>query len=382
MMPSVLECDGRDVMLKRKIVVVLLLLVFFAASVASAQDNEEPTQFARGRVLVVEAIPGEGNLDEFGFVLEEYAVEVEITSGQFRGRTLTIEHVLTGTAAYDVVVQPGDRVLLAIETSLGELDQVFIADHERDRTLLWMAIGFAALLLVLGGMKGLKSLISLLLIGVMIAGFFIPLLLRGYNPIALAVVVSAVATVFTIAMVGGANRKGLAAMIGTLAGVLVAGVLAVGVGLIVKTSGLAGEEAQMLLFIPQGVDFDFRGLLMAGIIIGALGAVMDVGMSIASAVNEVKLANPELRSRDLFWAGMNVGRDIMGTMANTLILAYTGGALTLLLLVSAYEVPLIRLLNMESIATEILRALAGSTGLVAAIPLTALAAAGLHRKRA
>ena len=189
-----------------------------------------------------------------------------------------------------------------------------------------------------------------------------------------------IATVFTISLVGGPNRKSAAAMIGTVGGVLVAGILAVIVGNLIRVSGLAEQEAQMLLFIPQGIGFNFPGLLMSGIIIGALGAVMDVGMSIASAIAEVRHHNPTLSHTDLFWAGINVGRDIMGTMANTLILAYTGGALSLLLLVRAYEIEFIRLINMDAIASEVLRALAGSIGLVAAIPITAQAAAWLAKE--
>jgi len=187
------------------------------------------------------------------------------------------------------------------------------------------------------------------------------------------------ATIFTMFLVGGVNRKSIAAIVGTLGGVSVAGVLAIVVGGATHASGLSGQEAQMLMFIPQGITFDFRALLMASIIIGALGAVMDTGMTISSAMAEIRRTAPTLSRRALFWSGMNVGRDVMGTMANTLILAYTGGSLALLLLVTAYEVEFIRLINMDPIASEVLRALAGSVGLVAAIPITALAAAWLMR---
>ncbi|MDP3058817.1 MAG: YibE/F family protein, partial [bacterium] len=120
---------------------------------------------------------------------------------------------------------------------------------------------------------------------------------------------------------------------------------------------------------------------ISGIIIGALGAVMDVAMSISSAMEEVRKANFLLTTKELFWAGMNVGRDIMGTMANTLILAYTGGAVSLMILVSAYEIEFVRLINMDSLVSEIVRALAGSMGLLTAIPITALCAAWLFGKR-
>lgn len=129
----------------------------------------------------------------------------------------------------------------------------------------------------------------------------------------------------------------------------------------------------MLMFIPQQTGFDFRGLLFAGIIIGALGAVMDVSMSISSAMDEIKQVSPGLPRRALIQSGMNVGSDLMGTMSNTLILAYTSGSLPMLLLFFAYDTPLIKIVNLEFIATEIVRALAGSLGLIMAIPITAVA---------
>lgn len=369
----------------KRVIALLFFCLLLGARPTLAQPETPPAdvvvEFARGRVLTLEELPEEEQFDETGFQLRTFAAELEILSGKFRGRTVDIRHVLTGTPAFDVVVSPGQRVLVAIETLEGEMVEVAIADHERDRHLLALVVLFGVVLIGLGGKKGLFSLISLGLIGVLIVYVLIPLLLRGYNPITLAVLVAAIATAFTTTLVGGANRKALAAIVGTVGGLIVAGVLAIVVGGAIHTTGLAGEEAQMLAFIPQGVAFDFRGLLMAGIIIGALGAIMDTGMSISSAISEVQRANPGLRRKEYFWVGMNVGRDVMGTMANTLILAYTGGSLALLLLVQAYEVEFIRLINMDSVASEVLRALAGSIGLVSAIPMTALAAAFLAKRR-
>jgi len=366
-----------------------ILLVLVMSSPMQAQDPVDPpldpameetvVEFARARVLSLEELPEEGGVDEFGFALRRFKAELELLNGQFRGQIVEIDHVLTGTPAYDIVIEVGDRVLVGVETLEGELLEVVIADYERDRSLYALTLLFAALLIGLGGKKGFKSLLSLIVIGILILYVFVPFLLRGVSPILLSVAVSAMATIFTMFLVGGVNRKSIAAIVGTLGGVSIAGIIAIVVGGATHASGLSGQEAQMLMFIPQGITFDFRALLMASIIIGALGAVMDTGMTISSAMAEIRRAAPTLSRRALFWSGMNVGRDVMGTMANTLILAYTGGSLTLLLLVTAYEVEFIRLINMDSIASEVLRALAGSVGLVAAIPITAIAAAWLMR---
>ena len=138
---------------------------------------------------------------------------------------------------------------------------------------------------------------------------------------------------------------------------IIAGIISYGFGNIAKLTGLSAQEAQMLMFIPQGIEFDFKGLLFAGIIIGALGAVMDVAMSISSAMDEIRSNNTSIATKDLVRSGLVVGRDIMGTMSNTLILAYTGSAIPLLLLFIAYETSIVNVLNLDLIATEVVRPL-------------------------
>ena len=203
------------------------------------------------------------------------------------------------------------------------------------------------------------------------------MILKGANPIPITILISIVVTILTMFIVGGINKKSIAAVVGTSGGVLVAGIIAYYIGSQVKLTGLSSEEATMLMYIPQEVNFDFRGLLFSGIILGSLGAVMDVGMSIASSMDEIHKANPNLTRKELFKSGMNVGKDVMGTMTNTLILAYTGSSIPVLLLFMAYETSIAKILNLDVIATEAIRSLAGSIGLVLTIPLTALVSSTL-----
>lgn len=196
----------------------------------------------------------------------------------------------------------------------------------------------------------------------------------------MTILISLIISVVTILTVGGLNIKSIAAITGVLGGVLISGLIAYIVGNQINLTGLSGQEAMMLMYIPQNVDFNFGGLLFAGIIMGALGAVMDVGMSIASAMEEIRLADPTISTKRLILSGMNVGKDIMGTMANTLILAYIGSMIPLLLLFTAYQEPFISIINMNVIATEVIRALAGSIGLVLSIPLTAVSSGLLRDK--
>ncbi len=205
-------------------------------------------------------------------------------------------------------------------------------------------------------------------------------MLKGINPVFVTVVVATMITVITILFISGRQKKGIAAILGTIIGVIISGGVAFAIGGSVHLTGLSSEEAVMLMYLPQEIEFNFHGLLFAGILLGALGAVMDVSMSIASAIEELHNANPNLSRFRLYTSGMNVGRDVMGTMTNTLILAYTGSALPLLLLLMAHDSPMNRMLNLDIIVTEIIRSLAGSIGIVLTIPITAIIAVVFIKK--
>jgi len=340
-----------------------------------AEEVEE--QIERARVLKVEQAEGAG-LDE-GFYTEILSVQLEFTSGEHDGEIVESFHYLTGNPSFDFDLSPGDNVLVNVE-DINVENGVHIVEYVRD-TYIYIVLGaFVALLLLLGGKKGFKTIITLSLTLVLLLKVLIPGLLAGYSPILLTIGISIIITVVTILFVGGNNIKSYSAIIGVLGGVLIAGLIAYVVGNQIRLTGISSQEAGMLMYIPQGVDFDFSGLLFAGIIMGALGAVMDVGMSIASAMEEIRAADPSISTKKLILAGMNVGKDIMGTMANTLILAYIGSMIPLLLLFSAYQEPFISIINMDLIATEVIRALSGSIGLILSIPLTAITSGLLRDK--
>lgn len=322
------------------------------------------------RAVVREAEINPARDEEFGAGTYIQEVTLEITSGELKGETFEVENILMGNPVYDLEVEAGDRILVGIEGSMDNVEEVHIKDYARD-TYLYLIIGvFLVLLVIIGRFKGLKSVITIGLTLFLIVKVLIPGILQGYSPILLAVLISIIVTLVTIFIISGFNIKSFSAIIGILGGVFIAGIITLWIGSSAQLTGFSSEEAMMLLYIPQDVEFNVRGLLFAGIIIGSLGAVMDVGMSIASSLQEVKNANPEIASKNLREAGFNVGRDIMGTMANTLILAYTGSAIPLLILFTAYEPSLTEIINLDIIATEIVRALAGSIGLIMTVPIT------------
>lgn len=308
-------------------------------------------------------------------------LKVLIISGKYKGKEVAVINYQTDNPVYNIKVGDGDGVIVALEmdgTDKNKIKEAYIADHLREDELYILLMIFVILILAIGWRKGAKALCALLLTLVLIWGVLLPGFLYGYSPIFLTAVIAIIATVVTILIVGGRSLKSITAICGTLGGVAVAGLLAFIVGKAAHLTGFGTEEAAMLLYIPQAAKLDIQGLLFAGIIIGALGASMDVSMSIASAAEEVKRVCPELKIWRLFQSGMNVGRDIMGTMANTLILAYTGSSLQLILIFMAYKESLLKIFNLDMIASEVVRALSGSIGMVMVIPLTSIIAAVLY----
>lgn len=364
----------------KKFILLFILILSFSISYADTSDHGEVVGEHTERAVVLEADDLSEVTDSEGSFLQEQHVKLEIISGKYEGEIFEINNQLSGHAVYDIVVEEGDKVVVLIEEHEDGRTGIYISDYMRQDYTIYLALAFVILIILVGRTKGIKSVITLSLTLFVIIKVLLPAILNGMNPIPLTIVLSIFITIVTLFIIAGINTKSISAIIGTVVGVLVAGFLAYFVGTQVKLTGMSSEEAVMLLYIPQEVSFDFKGLLFSGIIMGALGAVMDIGMSIASSIEEIYNANPSLTRKQLFNSGMNVGRDVMGTMTNTLILAYTGSSIPLLLLFMAYETSFIKILNLDVIATEVVRSLAGSIGLVIAIPVTAMVTSFLMKR--
>ncbi len=341
------------------------------------EDPDHEEHYYRARVLSV----AETTVDEQEyFTTVEQEILVELTSGPFAGKEITIINIFfEGDPVYDFILEEGQEVIVVTLGPEGNFEQAHVQDLARDRGVYYLLGVFALALLLVGRLKGLKTLVTLAVTIFLVFQFLLPLLLLGYSPIPLAVVMASLAITFTLFVIGGLNMKSLVATIGTISGVIIAGLMAFWAGSISSLTGFGTHEAQMLYFLDQSIDF--RGLLFAGIIIGSLGAITDIGMSVASAADEIRQANPDITDRELFKRSLNVGQDIMGTMANTLIMAYVGAATPMLLLVMGYEMDWLKIVNMDLIATEFVRGAAGSIGLIAAVPITAFLAARLMTRR-
>ncbi len=307
---------------------------------------------------------------------------VKVLSGKFKGTERLIDNMLTGNPAYDINLQKGDKVILHVERKTEDIinaDDVdfFIADIKRDNALVWTSIAFVVLLLLIGRKKGLYSLLSIIATVALIFFMLMPMILHGFCPIASAVLVGILSTIITIYLVGGFNSKSSSAIIGTSLSLVFAGGLSLITIYLAHLTGFAGEES-MFLYSAHS-ELDFQGLLSASMIIAALGALMDTGVSIASAINEIYETDKTLTVKQLFKSGMNIGKDVIGTMSNTLILVYLGSSLPLVLL--SNNIDLQKFFNLNQVATEISSAIIGSIAILLCVPLTAIISAYLIKNQ-
>jgi uncharacterized membrane protein len=297
-------------------------------------------------------------------------VSFMLAEGPESGRTVSLD-IADVVATLDV--REGDRVLLEHLTTDVPGEPYALYDFDRTSSLGWLVFLFAALVVLLGRLRGLAALVGLGLSLLLLLRFALPAILEGTSPPLVACVAAGIIAYGVIYLAHGFTLRTTVALLGTLAGL----VLAVGLSLLwVPLSQLTGLVSETSYVIQAtGVSVDPAGLLLAGIVIGALGAIDDVSVTQASAVWELHDADPAARGRELFRAGMRIGRDHVGSIVNTLALAYVGASLPLLIVFELSELPFERIVGSEIVAAEIVRAVIGSIGLVACMPITTWLAA-------
>ncbi|MCL1998371.1 MAG: YibE/F family protein [Turicibacter sp.] len=328
-------------------------------------DTYEPSYYSGVVTEIIQRIEQNGTL---WFNNIEIYFNVRITDGGRRGEIVTAQQGLSDTfAVNEREVSVGNRVII-IHDDLN--DRFFFVNYVRLNYILWLGAVFLVLVIVFGKMKGFNGIISLGFSCVAIFLIFVPAIVAGRNIYATTILVSVYAIVSTLLLVIGLNRKAAAAMVGCLGGVLLAGLLMFVMDGLLGLTGAISHEAAALLALPTEQPLDLRAIIFAGVIFGAVGAIMDVAMSISSALWELRVAGGVSDFKSLMKSGMTIGQDTLGTMLNTLILAYIGSSLSIILLIVATTVSYTELFNMEMIIVEFLRALVGSFGMLLTIPLT------------
>ena len=334
-------------------------------------EEEELTVFSAVVTQIVERDDWRVEMGA-GFYIENSLItfNARITSGEARGQYVLADHYLDGMLITPIKeVEVGDRILIFYDPFL-EL-YTFI-DYVRINYIVILGLVFFALMVLFGGRKGFNSIIALGFTCVAIFMVLVPAILSGRNIYITTLVVCVYIIASTLLTVIGPGKKSVSAMLGCLGGVLLAALLMFIMDIILNLTGVVDHDSQFLLALPVDPPLSLSAVVFAGVIIGAVGAIMDVAMSISSSLWEVNLAGGDMSFRAVFRAGLNIGKDILGTMLNTLILAYIGSALSLILLLTFYAqgTSLLELFNREMIAVELLRAIIGSFGIFLAVPLT------------
>jgi uncharacterized membrane protein len=343
--------------------ILILLYLFFPNSLFAQETQITRPEQMEGDVVKVEE-QKQQSPDGNEAILQK--LEVLVTSGRLDDQTITIEQTSVGDPRHFSV---GDKVMVSVNRDLNGNEAYFVSDYIR-RTPLYFLFGlFLLLVAVIAGKRGIYSMGGMVISFGVIFFFLLPAILNGVNPVLAAILSSIVIIPSTFFSSHGFNRKTVSAVIGTFVSLIITGILAVLFVEAAKISGFASEEAAFVK-AAQGDLINIKGLLLAGIIIGVLGVLDDITVAQANVVYQLKKLSSKLDVSELYKRAMDVGKDHIASMVNTLILVYTGAALPLLLLFINNSAPFSEVINYEVVAEEIVRTLVASIGLVLAVPIT------------
>lgn len=297
---------------------------------------------------------------------------MEVLKGIFKGEVIeNAVNMLTGSYENDKIFAEGDKALIIISYRDSEILSAAMIDHYRLNYEIILAVIFGALLIITAGKTGFRSLLFFIITILAVWKAVVPLYLKGIDPIASGAVFITLLSVIIIAMVYGFDRRCFAATAGVMSGVMVALVFGAVFTNIFKIHGAVMSMSESLLYCGYG-NLNITSIFTASIFIGSSGAMMDLAVDITSAMYEITQKKPDITAKELILSGMNIGRAAMGTISTTLLLAYTGSCIAMLMVFMAQGTPLVNILNYKYVAAEIVHTVAGSIGLTAVAPLTAV----------
>ena len=356
-------------------VVLLAAFVIFTVYINQVDKvalvNREGQTFEKG--VVTEIL--QDNLQPNGTRVGEQRVLVRLTTGVRAGQEL--ETTSASGYLFGAGCTVGMRVVV-LQSVAGDSTITSIYSQDREWVIYAFAAAYLVVLCLVGGKQGIKGALGLVFTFFCILFVYLPLVYRGLSPFWVSVFICVITPLVTMYLIGGPTRKTLVATGGTVAGVVIAGISATIFSMATGITGWNVSDIESLLTLASTSGVQVGGLLFSGLLISSLGAVMDVAMSIGSAIAEIHAQNPALSRGELFKAGMHVGRDMMGTDSNTLILAFAGGSISMLVLDYAYSLPYQQIINSNNIGIAIMQGLSGSFGIVLAVPVTVALAVALY----
>lgn len=370
-------------MMRSSLVLLLCGLIFFAAYQEALKTPSTPRSsvqsgviYEKAKVIAITggAYQGDQNMEDVPVGKQE--LTAELISGDYKGQRFSLTNNLS--YLYGTVLKEGDTITVAFSLTDGKVENVVLQDYDRTVPLAVIVLLFLLVTILVGGKVGAKSLLGLGLTILCVFVILIPLLLDGWPTLPTVLALCAFVTVITFVVLGGVNRKTVCAILGTIMGVALAMVFGKFACWLLRIDGykmyVAVPTVEPLLQLRQTQDpahaLRLADLLVGGILLAALGAVNDVAMSISSAMNELIAVNPSLTRRQLFKSGMNIGRDMVGTMTNTLILALVGGSFAMIIYYTSMEPSWVQLMSTTFLSVEMVQALASSIGVILAVPFS------------
>jgi uncharacterized membrane protein len=368
--------------------ITTLFLCFLAVAALSSQTllaqsrraYSDPREFARAKVEKIEKKKTGG--DES---LTEVRIHLRVLDGPRSGEKHVALYRGEDDMPKDMFYRQGDTVFIGISRveGLESEDQIAIYDIDNSKGIVVLAVLLTAAILIVGRLRGILSMLSLVATIIIIFYILIPMTLKGYSPLPMAVVTSLFAIAVSVPIILGFRKKTIAAILGASSGVIIATALSLFTGWIIRLSGIVTGE-MMTVYYSSSVDVDLRGLALSGIVIAALGAIMDVCISIASAAEEIFRVHPEISVREAFRSVITVSSDMLGATVNTLMFAYVGSALPLVLLISMKfdaGTPIMMVFNYNPVLSELVKSAIGCIGMFLSMPVTAIISIELNRRK-
>ena len=355
------------------VLVITALLCFGMPKISNALKPESPFTQAFAVGIVEEVL--EEDLSPDPVVQGRYRgtqkLRVKILEGKYKDTEFEVYNTLS--SLHSNFAYKGLKAVFTLRESGGKT-AVWLYNLKRDSHVFALLGLFFAALILLGRGQGLKSALGLVFTCVLIVTVLIPALFAGFPPVPVSIGLVSIMTIVSFILISGFTRKTYTAIAGTVSGITIAGIISAIVSYSAQLSGVNMEGGEQLLNLAPDYNLKLDGLLFTSILIASLGAVMDVSMSIASSMQEMLAVNPHLSKKELFRSGLTVGKDITGTMSNTLILAFAGSSLPLVMMIWGYSMSFTQFINIPRIVIEVMHGISGSIGIIAAVPCTALAA--------
>ncbi len=350
------------------ILISMLLVLIFNGNFETNTKNNQDVLETKAKVIKVD----NSNVIEAGISkIGDQKLLVEIVDGKYKEKKIDVVNHLIGKLELDNYYNSNDDIIIAVQEKNSQIKQGLAVDLYRQNWELVLFLLFILSLLVYAGITGLKAVLSFVASLFIILKILIPQLLKGENPLILSGLILIFLSAIIIFSIGGFTKKGVVAFLGTIIGLFVTIGITLFFGDKISLDGSTMPYIESLLFSGH-LDLNIKYIFYSAIIIGASGAAMDIAMDISASMHEIKIKKPEISLNEHIKSGFNIGRSVIGTMTTTLLLAYSGGYITLLMLFYTKNSSLIRIINLKIISAEIMRTVVGSIGLVLIAPITAI----------